>query len=274
MIIRRIKRLFLFLFVMLVVKIQAQSVLTLGTFHFTFPNLDAVQFEESKQINVLDSKFQEEINLLVQKLAVFEPTIIVIERPEKMQQKIDSLYDEYLMGRYQLGRSEDQQIGFRLAKILGIKKLYCVDEWGSFNEPILKLMEDDESETYLRFEESFCKNPDSAKIFHQNSVFKIKGIIPELIQLNTEENIKKSLGNYLIGHFKYESEERDFTGVDFETGRWFNRNLKIFRNIQRIQTQVSDRILVIYGAGHLNILNYLFECSPEYKLLRTNDYLE
>ena len=31
------------------------------------------------------------------------------------------------------------------------------------------------------------------------------------------------------------SQEKDFTGVDFETGRWFSRNLKIFRNIQRIE---------------------------------------
>ncbi|MCS3161177.1 DUF5694 domain-containing protein [Bacteroides faecis] len=41
------------------------------------------------------------------------------------------------------------------------------------------------------------------------------------------------MGNYLIGHFKYESDKGDYTGTDFESGRWFNRNLRIFRNIQR-----------------------------------------
>ena len=65
----------------------------------------------------------------------------------------------------------------------------------------------------------------------------------------------------------------DYIGVDFETGRWFNRNLRIFRNIQRIETGPSDRILVIFGAGHLNLLNYLFECSPEYRLEEANKYL-
>ena len=36
----------------------------------------------------------------------------------------------------------------------------------------------------------------------------------------------------------------------------------------------GKRILVIFGAGHMTILNYLFECSPEYKLLHVNDYLK
>ena len=104
-------------------------------------------------------------------------------------------------------------------------------------------------------------------------VFKEQGIIAELIELNDPEHIRRSLGNYLIGHFKYEFFSNDYIGVDFETGRWFNRNLRIFRNIQRIETGPSDRILVIFGAGHLNLLNYLFECSPEYRLEEANKYL-
>ncbi|MCS2306524.1 DUF5694 domain-containing protein [Bacteroides thetaiotaomicron] len=36
----------------------------------------------------------------------------------------------------------------------------------------------------------------------------------------------------------------------------------------------AKRILVIFGAAHMNLLNYLFECSPEYKLLNVNDYLK
>ena len=81
------------------------------------------------------------------------------------------------------------------------------------------------------------------------------------------------LGDYLIGHFKNESTEGDYTGTDFEAGRWFDRNLRIFRNIQRIPKSVK-RILVIFGSGHMNLLNYLFECSPEYKLLNINDFLQ
>ncbi|EKC58793.1 hypothetical protein LEA_13696, partial [human gut metagenome] len=206
-------------------------------------------------------------------LEKFAPTIIVIERPVKMQFETDSLFRRYLADCYDLQRGEDEQIGFRLAKRLGIDRIYCVDEWGKHYDEIDELLRDENSKEYIRFETSFYDYPDSIKRFVPEAVFKEQGIIAELIELNDPEHIRRSLGNYLIGHFKYEFFSNDYIGVDFETGRWFNRNLRIFRNIQRIETGPSDRILVIFGAGHLNLLNYLFECSPEYRLEEANKYL-
>lgn len=106
-------------------------VLTLGTFHFDFPNLDQVQYAESEQIDVLNPVYQNEIETLVGLLEKFAPTIIVIERPVKMQFETDSLFRRYLADCYDLQRGEDEQIGFRLAKRLGIDRIYCVDEWES-----------------------------------------------------------------------------------------------------------------------------------------------
>jgi len=222
----------------------------------------------------LKPEYQIEIDKLVKLLAEFKPTIIAIERHPNTQNRIDSIYNLYLIDQYDLERDEDEQIGFRLAKCLGINKIYCVDEWGEYSDKIDKLLDDEDSNEYVNFEKSFSEHPDSIKRFEPKQVFMEEGIIAELINLNDERNIRKSLGNYLIGHFKYESQQYDYTGVDFETGRWFNRNLRIFRNIQRIDTKPSDRILLIFGAGHLNILNYLFECSSEYDLQHTNKYLE
>ena len=265
--------LFLLIFAAAFSQISAQSVLTLGTFHFDFPNLDAVRIDESDQIDVFDPKYQKEIELLTEKLLKFKPTIIVIEQQPSEQQRIDSLYNLYRSGQYKLGRSECEQIGFRLAGLSGLEKLWCVDEWGGFNENVIRLLENEAGEEFVNFEKSFSEKIDSTKEFRLKNIFKSEGIIAELRQLNDEENIKRDLGNYLINTFKYESTPYDFTGVDFETGRWFNRNLKIFRNIQRIKAEPSDRILVIFGAGHLNILNWLFECSPEFELVKTGNCL-
>lgn len=249
-------------------------VLTLGTFHFDFPNLDRIQYDSSEVIDIFEPRYQAEIETLVNALSEFSPTIIAIERPIWMQNKIDSLFQLYQAGKYVLQRGEYEQIGFRLAKKLGIHRIYCVDEWGKHYENIEDLLADENSENYIRFENSFNHHPDSIKEYHPNPVFQEQGIISELIQLNKPENIRRSLGNYLIGHFKYEVNAHDFIGTDFETGRWFNRNLRIFRNIQRIITEPQDRILVIFGAGHMNILNYLFECSPEYNLQEIYKYLQ
>ena len=114
-------------------------VLTLGTFHFDFPNLDQVQYAENEQIDVLNPVYQNEIETLVGLLEKFAPTIIVIERPVKMQFETDSLFRRYLADCYDLQRGEDEQIGFRLAKRLGIDRIYCVDEWGKHYDEIDEL---------------------------------------------------------------------------------------------------------------------------------------
>lgn len=259
-------------------QIQAQQknteVLTLGTFHFDFPNRDFIQIENSNQIDVLNPEYQKEINLIIDKLKEFEPTIIVIEHRPSEQRKIDSLYSDYLKGEYQLKREESQQIGFRIAKEMGVSKLYCVDEWGEFNQQVKNVIFGNDTIENKKFNQYYQKNVDASKKYNPKTVFKEEGILSELIRINDPKNIRKTLGNYLIGPFKYESEKGDFFGVNFETGRWFNRNLKIFRNIQRIKTEPNDKILVIFGSGHMSVLNLLFESSPEFELVNANRYLE
>ena len=125
---------------LLTINLNAQEartqVLTLASFHFNFPNNDFVQTDQSDQIDVLKPVYQDEIKMITGKLEKFDPDIIVIECSSTQQKSIDSLYQAYLYGRYDLKRSEYEQIGFRVAKMLGLGKLYCVDEWGAFNEQV------------------------------------------------------------------------------------------------------------------------------------------
>ena len=58
---------------------QQAEVLTLGVFHFEFPNLDVQQISEEDQIDVLSPQYQKEIELISKKLAQFKPDAIVIE---------------------------------------------------------------------------------------------------------------------------------------------------------------------------------------------------
>ena len=105
---------------------QQTEVLTLGVFHFDFPNLDAVQISEENQIDVLVPAYQKEIELITDKLVQFKPDAVVIEQHISMQQKIDSLFKAYIAGNHELSRSEVQQIGFRIAQVCH-SKIYCAD---------------------------------------------------------------------------------------------------------------------------------------------------
>ena len=77
------------------VNLKKIKVLTLGSFHFDFPNLDVAKTDTDDQIDVLDSKYQKEIELIVDKLKKFEPTKIDIERRSEKQPIYDSLYISY-----------------------------------------------------------------------------------------------------------------------------------------------------------------------------------
>jgi Family of unknown function (DUF5694) len=251
----------------------SKEVLTLGTFHFAFHNRDVKKIEKKDQIDVLDNQYQKEITSIVDRIARFKPTIIAIEVDPKLQPKVDSLYNCYLNGSYELNREEYQQIGFRLAKKMRLKKLHCVNDWGRNYKNIDSLLQNDAT-ALKKFTDYFENNPDTSLIHYTKDIFKTKGVIAQLKELNNPDNIRKDLGNYLVGTFKYQTQKNENFGVEFTSGWWFNRNLQIFRNIQKIDTTSSDKILVIYGAGHMNLLNIFFNACPEYRLKSVLPYLK
>ena len=74
------------------------------------------------------------------------------------------------------------------------------------------------------------------------------------------------------GHYVLDDGYDDTNSMDgWFLMSWYSRNLRIFKNLQRIKTTEGDRILVIFGAGHISILKHQLEASPEYELVKFND---
>lgn len=247
------------------------QIMTLGVFHFAYPNLDAVKTDEKDQISVLDEPYQSEIIAIAKALEEFKPTIIAVESMPDRQMIQDSLLGLYTQGLRTLRRNEIEQLGFRMAKDLDLEKVWCVDDPGRHYPNIEEIFSDrNRLEAFERF---YLENQHS-EYLPPNPETRISSIIDALFGLNQPEYIKERLSVYLYLLFKYEETEGDFTGVDLETGRWFNRNLRILRNIQRIPQSHNDRILLIVGAEHLNLLNIFFDASREYDLISPLPYLE
>ncbi|MEX0600596.1 MAG: DUF5694 domain-containing protein [Rhodothermales bacterium] len=246
-------------------------VLTLGVFHFEYPNLDAVTTNEEDQISVLDEPYQTEIRNLVASLQTFRPTLIAVEELPAKQHEIDSLYAAYLAGRMELHRTEVHQLGFRLGKLLGLEKIHAVDDAGRHYPNLTEIFAD--SSRRARFERYYLNSPDTVYA-PERTAGRVTSIVDALEHANDPDAVKAELGMYLLRQFKYEETDGDFTGVDFETGRWFNRNLRIFRNVQRLPRTADDRVLLVIGSGHLNLLNYLFDVSKEFDLVSPLPYLQ
>lgn len=247
------------------------KIMTLGVFHFDYPNLDAVQTEKNNQISVLDEPYQSEIIAISKSIEEFNPTIIAIELTPDYQNKVDSLFSLYKSDKWVLKQNESYQLGFRIGKDLQLPKIFCVDDAGRQYENIEAIFKD--SIRLSEFENYYSNSPDSIYIIHTPER-KVSSIIDALNEGNDPDYIRDRLGIYLLNPFKYEEKPGDFTGVDFETGRWYNRNLRIFRNIQRISHSTDDRILLIIGNEHLNLLNLFFTVSREFEFVSPLPYLE
>jgi hypothetical protein len=246
-------------------------VMTLGVFHFNFPNEDVVQVADADKIDVLTEVYANEIASIARALLEFDPTHIAVEVLPERQARLDSLYGAYREGRYELGRNEVFQLGFRLAGMLDHDKVHAVDDPGRHYPDIEAMFSD--SVAMARLEQHYYHAPD---IRHRvpTETGRIASITNALIEGNDPAHIQERLSLYLLNPFSFEEDPYDFIGVDFETGRWFNRNLRIFRNLQRLSLNEGDRILLIIGSEHLNLLNHFLEVSKEFEFVSPLPLLE
>ena len=54
---------------------------------------------------------------------------------------------------------------------------------------------------------------------------------------------------------------------------WYNRNLRIFANLQRITEPSDERILLVIGGGNVPVLRHCVQASPGHELVEVEVYL-
>jgi hypothetical protein len=253
------------------------QLLLLGTFHFADQGLD--EYRPEFPWDALTPQHQREIGEVVELLARFRPTRIALEWPWTRQAGLDSLYDAWLAGRADLGRNESEQLGFRLARRLGHRRVYAVDAPARAYEPNVT------QEEYDRRVSHVMQGADPAGIARQQDLearFRalhrfddsLKTTMPlrdYLLRENSSENLRVSHGQYLIGGFHLGRDD-DYLGPDMRT-RWYNRNLRILHNLLRIMPSGDERVLLIVGSGHVPILRHGAQASPEMRLVEVSAYL-
>lgn len=251
---------------------QPAKALLLGTFHFGYPNLDGHKTDSAKFIDVKSPQRQREMEELAEVIRRFKPTRIYVESSD--QPWIDSLYGAYLTGHYTLGRNEIFQLGFRIAKQMNHKTLYAVDTWPFSNEYyrrygwIDSLWNDQTSVDRLRDQYWEAKY----KEFYttSDSVELSLSLLEHFLLMSTPEVLQRMHGHYLASGFAKEST----AGADILSIWWYNRNLRIFNNILRTKPTANDRIVVLFGNGHIPILKHCFYSSPEFEVVELKTLLQ
>jgi uncharacterized protein DUF5694 len=251
------------------------ELLFLGVFHFDDKGLDA--YKPKFKLDVLSPQRQREIEQLVEQLAAFRPTVVAVEALPGEQARLDSTYAVYESGNFRLGANEVYQLGFRLAKRVHLQRVTAADA---------------ESRTYMTEAEAMAKvkslglNMDSVmraiqsdpwslryqRLYaYDDSLKTVHPLAEHLLYINSLERLRIGHGAYVTGSFKL-GPNADYLGVDDAT-QWYNRNLRIFSNLQHMTTGPSERIVVIIGAGHLPILRFLAQSSPEYRLREPAEFI-
>ena len=248
------------------------QVLLVGTFHMDYPNLDAHVTDAADQVDVKDAKRSTELRELLDYISRFKPTQIVVERwPESNE---NDKYRSYLAGERELERSEVQQLGFRLGKRFGIEELILADA-GTLvrslsNDSTLACLQPTLDAMYQDWD--FTSDAPLSQRYTElyetdNELLQTSTLLEFFKYENSPHRIRRGHGAYLVGDF----ELGDRRGADALALHWYARNLRIYRNIQKAITSPDDRVLVIFGAGHLGILRQQFESSPEFELVDFGD---
>ncbi len=97
----------------------------LGTFHFANPGKDLIK---NNVIDVLSESSQLYLQALAQRLARFQPTAIALEYGQERDPEINERYLQYSAGKHPLAASEIEQIGFRVAALVKLKRVHGFDE--------------------------------------------------------------------------------------------------------------------------------------------------
>jgi hypothetical protein len=239
------------------------EILVLGTYHMANPGHDIHNVQAD---DVLSPTRQQEIAQLAGVLKKFRPTKIAIEA-DTGSKRVEQEFADYLAGKYTLSRNETNQIGYRLAKELGHRAVYPVDEGGDF--PWMRVV--NYAKANGRTEKFDAINAGWGALAKELDDFlKSHTVLETLEFMNSDARASRDMG-YYFGIVRL-GEPFDYAGPDL-LAAWYQRNIRIYHNIVTLIDSPDERILVIYGAGHLGWLRQDVTYDPAVKLRKLADLI-
>ena len=241
-------------------------ILILGSYHMANPGLDGIPFDAD---DPLSDRRQVENEALVRRLADFRPAKVMIEAPYASSDQQDR-YRAYVAGEYRLGRSEIDQIAFRLAALAGLGTVHPIDfpmmmsglTYDELEWPAPAPLEDSAEDT--------TAPPDPTE---EEQRLRQSTVSEYLLFLNNHER-------WLPDHLAYMAmfePDRETPAIYERADRltnWYKRNFRMWANVVRKTERPADRVFLLVGSGHLAILRTLAQDMPGFCLVEPQEYLQ
>ena len=241
-------------------------VLVVGVFHLQDAGHDT--YKPQFPYDIRTPQRQRDLEEVLDRLAAWRPTRIAIEANPERQARLDSLFAVYPGNGMDTLRNEIYQIGFRLARRLGLPGVNCVDADGRSLDSTMT------QEEWQRRQAALARGPLSTTDWDarftalyraDDSLKTVRTLRQTLLYINSPERLRAGHGHYLVGDL-LNGAPGDYFGADGFISLWYNRNLRIYSNLARLIRTPRERILLIIGAGHVPILQQLLQSSPVLQL--------
>ena len=238
------------------------QIMILGVYHFDNPNLDLIA---SDYPDHLSPQKQAEIGALLDRLAPFAPTKIVVEAPPD-HAVLAQRYEAYLQGDYELPASEIYQIGFRMGKRLGHPRLYGADYRQDMDMgAVITAAQATGNTAFLAKMGKVQSDVEALQRRHGQMA-----VYDALAELNEPAWQRQTWDLYL--QLVQVRQDGNFVGADV-LAKWYQRNLYILANIMALVESPQERVLVVFGQGHIPYLRDGVSSFVDVQLVEPNDYL-
>ena len=248
------------------------EVLLIGSSHWNNYQRKGLDLVQTNEVDILSDKYQQELELISNKISEFAPSKIFVERTLQAQPRLDSLYKLYLTSNWGKDkRNEIFQLGFRVAAKLNHQKVFGIDFRNAsfpFDSVVIAATEAKQFDLLNWFQQTI-KNQESQ---YNRLVQEEKSLVEIFNYLNSPEQRRFDLGAYLNAINK--AGNLDNTIGSFLASEWMKRNIYTYGLIQKYIDKEDKQIMILMGASHIAVLENLIRFNPKWKVVELSTIME
>ena len=245
------------------------QVMVLGAYHFGNPGLDTNNIMVD---SVLTPQRQQDLTRVAKALAAFRPTHVMVEMQSEAPDFAIAEYSRFDDAMLAKQANEIVQIGYRTARVAGLKTVNGIDEQPKDGEPDYYPY-DKVQATAAKFGQTAALEALNLPVIAWLKKFeadqKTHSVGQMLRRMNDPASIIGDMDSY-YGMLAVGDKDQQ-TGADLNAG-WYLRNAKIFGKLMHV-AKPGDRVLVVYGSGHGFWLRHFASLTPGYRNVDVMPYL-
>lgn len=225
------------------------SLLLVGSYHMENPGRD---MHNPVADNLLAPPRQAQVDQVADRLLAFRPSLVALEIPIRREIAWARDYEAYGQGTLALTADERHQLGFRIAQRAHLSSVHAIDwndDRGDLGQ-VYRWAEERQPDLYERVH-SFGE-----ELTAEFQARQAAGTVGDLLAWINDPGVLQTHHQVYLDIARVGDRDNDL-GAGWVTG-WFGRNLRIFVNLVRLlKDEAPERVLVIYGFGHIPLLQQM-----------------